>query len=91
MSLKLDHIVIAVHDLERTIADYGALGFHVVRGGDHPGRATHNALVVFAHRALVAAAATPWRRYRRFRAAAAQHRHHRGRCEGTRPAARRPA
>lgn len=47
MSLKLDHIVIAVHDLERTIADYGALGFHVVRGGDHPGRATHNALVVF--------------------------------------------
>lgn len=48
MSLKLDHIVIAVHDLERTIADYGALGFHVVRGGEHPGRATHNALVVFA-------------------------------------------
>lgn len=48
MPLKLDHIVIAVHDLERTIADYGALGFHVLRGGDHPGRATHNALVVFA-------------------------------------------
>lgn len=48
MSLKLDHIVIAVHDLERTIADYGALGFNVVRGGEHPGRATHNALVVFA-------------------------------------------
>jgi catechol 2,3-dioxygenase-like lactoylglutathione lyase family enzyme len=48
MSLKLDHIVIAVHDLERSIADYGALGFHVVRGGEHPGRATHNALVVFA-------------------------------------------
>jgi catechol 2,3-dioxygenase-like lactoylglutathione lyase family enzyme len=47
MALKLDHIVIAVHDLERSVADYGALGFHVVRGGDHPGRATHNALVVF--------------------------------------------
>ena len=47
MPLKLDHVVIAVHDLERTIADYGALGFHVLRGGDHPGRATHNALVVF--------------------------------------------
>ena len=47
MPLKLDHIVIAVHDLERTIADYGALGFHVLRGGDQPGRATHNALVVF--------------------------------------------
>ncbi len=47
MPLTLDHIVIAVHDLERSIADYGALGFHVLRGGDHPGRATHNALVVF--------------------------------------------
>ena len=47
MALRLDHIVIAVHDLERTIADYGALGFHVLRGGEHPGRATHNALVVF--------------------------------------------
>lgn len=47
MPLRLDHIVIAVHDLDRAIADYGALGFHVLRGGDHPGRATHNALVVF--------------------------------------------
>ncbi|QNK70383.1 VOC family protein [Variovorax sp. PAMC26660] len=47
MPLTLDHIVIAVHDLERSIANYGALGFHVLRGGDHPGRATHNALVVF--------------------------------------------
>ncbi|MGJ7527242.1 VOC family protein [Variovorax sp. GB1P17] len=47
MPLTLDHIVIAVHDLERSIADYGALGFHVLRGGDHPGRSTHNALVVF--------------------------------------------
>src|SRR5690349_11016525 len=48
MSLPLDHIVIAVHDLAQTIDDYGALGFHVLRGGDHPGRSTHNALVVFA-------------------------------------------
>lgn len=47
MTLKLDHIVIAVHDLERSIADYTALGFQVLRGGDHPGRVTHNALVVF--------------------------------------------
>ncbi|WP_208509421.1 VOC family protein, partial [Variovorax paradoxus] len=47
MSLKLDHIVIAVHDLESAIADYAALGFQVLRGGDHPGRTTHNALVVF--------------------------------------------
>jgi catechol 2,3-dioxygenase-like lactoylglutathione lyase family enzyme len=48
MPLSLDHIVIAVHDLEATIADYAALGFNVQRGGDHPGRTTHNALVVFA-------------------------------------------
>lgn len=48
MTLPLDHIVIAVHDLDRTIADYTALGFTVLRGGDHPGRPTHNALVVFA-------------------------------------------
>ncbi|WP_307688822.1 VOC family protein [Variovorax ginsengisoli] len=48
MGLKLDHVVIAVHDLERSIADYTALGFHVLRGGDHPSRVTHNALIVFA-------------------------------------------
>jgi len=48
MSLPLDHIVIAVRELETAIADYTALGFNVQRGGDHPGRATHNALVVFA-------------------------------------------
>ncbi|RYF62354.1 MAG: VOC family protein [Comamonadaceae bacterium] len=47
MSLRLDHIVIAVHDLERARADYTALGFTVLEGGSHPGRATHNALVVF--------------------------------------------
>lgn len=48
MSLPLDHIVIAVNDLDVTIADYTVLGFNVQRGGDHPGRSTHNALVVFA-------------------------------------------
>ena len=37
MTLPLDHIVIAVQDLERTIADYTALGFNVLRGGEHPG------------------------------------------------------
>lgn len=47
MSLSLDHLVIAVADLPRTVADYGALGFHVIEGGRHPGRPTHNALVVF--------------------------------------------
>lgn len=48
MTLPLDHIVIAVHDLHAAIADYTSLGFNVLRGGDHPGRPTHNALVVFA-------------------------------------------
>lgn len=48
LSLSLDHIVIAVTNLEGAIADYTALGFNVQRGGDHPGRPTHNALIVFS-------------------------------------------
>ena len=48
MSLDLDHIVIAVADLDRAMADYRALGFQVLPGGQHPGRTSHNALVVFA-------------------------------------------
>ena len=48
MSLALDHIVIAVADLDRAMADYRALGFQVLPGGQHPGRTSHNALVVFA-------------------------------------------
>jgi catechol 2,3-dioxygenase-like lactoylglutathione lyase family enzyme len=45
--LKLDHIVIGVSDLAQTIVDYRSLGFTVVEGGKHPGRTSHNALVVF--------------------------------------------
>ncbi len=45
--LKLDHIVIGVADLAQAIADYRSLGFTVVEGGKHPGRTSHNALVVF--------------------------------------------
>lgn len=48
MPLTLDHIVIAVTDLQSAIADYRALGFQVVPGGQHPGRSSHNALVVFS-------------------------------------------
>jgi catechol 2,3-dioxygenase-like lactoylglutathione lyase family enzyme len=48
MPLALDHIVIAVADLDRAMADYHALGFQVLPGGQHPGRTSHNALVVFA-------------------------------------------
>jgi len=46
--VRLDHVVIAVADLEATVADYRELGFTVVIGGRHPGRTSHNALVVFA-------------------------------------------
>jgi catechol 2,3-dioxygenase-like lactoylglutathione lyase family enzyme len=45
--LPLDHIVIATGDLMQTITDYRALGFTVMEGGQHPGRTSHNALVVF--------------------------------------------
>ncbi|MBV7456671.1 VOC family protein [Acidovorax sp. sif1233] len=48
MPFALDHIVIAVADLQAAIADYRALGLQVLTGGQHPGRTSHNALVVFA-------------------------------------------
>ena len=47
MAFALDHVVIAVTDLAAAMADYRALGFTVVSGGSHPGRTSHNALVVF--------------------------------------------
>lgn len=46
--LRLDHIVIAVRDLAQVMLDYRALGFTVLTGGQHPGRTSHNALVVLA-------------------------------------------
>lgn len=46
--LRLDHVVIAVGNLDQTMADYRALGFTVLAGGQHAGRTSHNALVVFA-------------------------------------------
>jgi catechol 2,3-dioxygenase-like lactoylglutathione lyase family enzyme len=48
MTLRLDHIVIAVRDLDQAIEDYGKLGFTVLRGGEHAGGISHNALVAFA-------------------------------------------
>ncbi len=47
MKFSLDHVVIAFHDLEKAIADWQAQGYTVVRGGRHPGRTSHNALVAF--------------------------------------------
>jgi catechol 2,3-dioxygenase-like lactoylglutathione lyase family enzyme len=46
--LGLDHIVIAVRDLDAAVASYCGLGFTVQPGGRHPGRSSHNALIVFA-------------------------------------------
>ncbi|MEK7346620.1 MAG: VOC family protein [Pseudomonadota bacterium] len=45
---QLDHVVLAVHDLTRASEDFRNLGFSVTPGGRHPGRTSHNALVVFA-------------------------------------------
>jgi catechol 2,3-dioxygenase-like lactoylglutathione lyase family enzyme len=45
---RLDHVVIAVHDLAAATADYEQAGFTVTRGGTHPGGWTHNALIGLA-------------------------------------------
>jgi len=43
---RLDHIVIAVRDLDAAVARYrAALGFDARPGGRHPGRGTHNAIM----------------------------------------------
>jgi catechol 2,3-dioxygenase-like lactoylglutathione lyase family enzyme len=47
MLLGVDHIVIAVRDLDRAIEDYKHLGFTVVPGGRHP-VGTYNGLIAFA-------------------------------------------
>ena len=53
MKFALDHVVIAAGDLERAIADYRSLGFTVTPGGRHPGRTSHNALIVFEDGAYI--------------------------------------
>jgi len=47
MLLGIDHIVIAVPDLEAATKNYEQLGFTVVPGGRHP-VGTHNSLIAFA-------------------------------------------
>lgn len=44
MFTAIDHLTIAVPDLEGAIARYRALGFDVRPGGVHPGKGTHNAI-----------------------------------------------
>src|SRR5262249_58019959 len=47
MLTGIDHLVVAVPDLDAAIESYQSVGFHVVRGGRHQ-VGTHNALVPFA-------------------------------------------
>lgn len=48
MILGIDHILIAVDDVEQAAATYRRLGFQVIAGGAHPKMGTHNALVPLA-------------------------------------------
>lgn len=48
MAIGIDHIVIAVHDLDQAVADYTAAGFTVTPGGEHTNGETRNALIAFA-------------------------------------------
>jgi catechol 2,3-dioxygenase-like lactoylglutathione lyase family enzyme len=47
MLTGIDHLVIAVDDLEAARTSYTALGFTVVEGGRHTGIGTYNALIAF--------------------------------------------
>lgn len=48
MLTAIDHLVIAVSNLEAASDDYRSLGFTVVPGGRHPGVGTYNALIAFS-------------------------------------------
>jgi len=52
MLLGLDHIVIAVNDLDAAMNDYRRLGFMVVPGGRHP-VGTYNGLIAFADQSYI--------------------------------------
>lgn len=46
MFTRIDHVVIAVSDLTRGVAQYRKLGFNIHPGGAHPGVGTHNAIAL---------------------------------------------
>jgi hypothetical protein len=46
--MRLDHVIVAVANLEQAMADYRSLGFSVFFGGQHAGGVTHNALICLA-------------------------------------------
>ena len=48
MTLGIDHVLIAVEDLDLAIEQYQNLGFEAYYGGEHPNHGTHNALVPFS-------------------------------------------
>ncbi len=58
MPFTIDHIVIAVADLDAAARDYEALGFTVLPGGEHP-RGSRNVLVVLADGAYLEIIAFP--------------------------------
>jgi hypothetical protein len=41
---RIDHVMIAVPELDRGVDTYARLGFSVQPGGEHPGIGTHNAI-----------------------------------------------
>ena len=47
MLTAIDHLIIAVPDLEAAVKSYRGLGFTVVPGGRHTGIGTYNALIAF--------------------------------------------
>ncbi|MBN8592513.1 MAG: VOC family protein [Anaerolineae bacterium] len=47
MTLRFDHAVVCVVNLEEAIEDFRGLGFNPITGGTHAGGKTHNALIVF--------------------------------------------
>ena len=53
MALTLDHVILAVDDLEAASATMRAEGFTVMPGGVHGNGVTHNALVVFEDGAYI--------------------------------------
>jgi hypothetical protein len=53
MSLEFDHAIVAVHDLEQTIADFAARGFTVTRQETVTQRATRSALIFFQNETYI--------------------------------------
>ena len=47
MPIGIDHVVIAVNDLDATTRDFEGAGFTVVPGGEHKSGKSSNVLVAF--------------------------------------------